>query len=124
MLCLSCGLFIMFSDNKDDSRTSLKDRYMYVSYRMVVRACMQAALLFVVPRQPLLFMAPARFNCLICTFSFCAGVPRVFDRIYASAMAKIEEKGGLAAKLFKWGYSRKSARLKRNIPADRVNLMR
>ena len=44
----------------------------------------------------------------------------MFDRIYAGAMAKIEEKGGLAAKLFKWGYSRKSARLRRNIPADRV----
>lgn len=50
-------------------------------------------------------------------------MPRVFDRIYAGAMSKIEEKGGLAAKLFKWGYSRKSARLKRNIPADRVSGM-
>lgn len=45
----------------------------------------------------------------------------MFDRIYAGAMAKIEEKGGLAARLFHWGYRRKSARLKRNIAADKVS---
>lgn len=51
-----------------------------------------------------------------------AGVPRVFDRIYAGAMTKIEEKGGIAARLFHWGYSRKSAKLKRNIRANKVRL--
>lgn len=50
----------------------------------------------------------------------CTGVPRVFDRIYAGAMTKIDEKGGLAAKLFHWGYRRKSAKLKQNIPHNKV----
>lgn len=50
----------------------------------------------------------------------CAGVPRVFDRIYTGAMAKIEEKGGLAARLFKLGYGIKAAKLRRNIRYDKV----
>jgi long-subunit acyl-CoA synthetase (AMP-forming) len=50
----------------------------------------------------------------------CAGVPRVFDRIYNGVVSKIEEKGGLAAKLFHWGYRVKSAKLKRNIRNDKV----
>ena len=49
-----------------------------------------------------------------------AGVPRVFDRIYTGAMAKIEEKGGLAARLFKLGYGIKAAKLRRNIRHDKV----
>ena len=52
----------------------------------------------------------------------CAGVPRVFDRIYTGAMAKIEEKGGLAARLFKLGYGIKAAKLRRNIRYDKVCL--
>jgi hypothetical protein len=36
-------------------------------------------------------------------------------------MTKINEKGGLAAKLFHWGYRRKSAKLKRNVPHDKVS---
>lgn len=49
-----------------------------------------------------------------------AGVPRVFDRIYNGVITKIEEKGGIAAKLFHWGYSLKSKKLKRNVRNDKV----
>ena len=44
----------------------------------------------------------------------------MFDRIYNGVVSKIEEKGGLAAKLFHWGYRVKSAKLKRNIRNDKV----
>jgi hypothetical protein len=48
-----------------------------------------------------------------------AGVPRVFDRIYAAAMGKIE-KGGLAARLFNWGYRTKAAKLAQNVQHDKA----
>ena len=35
--------------------------------------------------------------------SLSAGVPRVFDRIHNGVISKIDEKGGIAAKLFHWG---------------------
>jgi len=37
---------------------------------------------------------------------FC-GVPRVFDRIYAGVMSKVEEGSSLKRMLFHWGYRRK-----------------
>ena len=44
----------------------------------------------------------------------------MFDRIHNGVVSKIEEKGGLAAKLFHWGFRIKSAKLKRNIRNDKV----
>ena len=38
----------------------------------------------------------------------CAGVPRVFDRIYAGVLAKIKEAGGVKALLYSWGFRRKA----------------
>ena len=52
--------------------------------------------------------------------SLSAGVPRVFDRIHNGVISKIDEKGGIAAKLFHWGYKIKSKKLKRNIRCDQV----
>ena len=37
-----------------------------------------------------------------------AGVPRVFDRIYAGVLAKIKEAGGVKALLYSWGFRRKA----------------
>lgn len=51
-----------------------------------------------------------------------AGVPRVFDRIYNGVVSKIEEKGGIAAKLFHWGFKIKSNKLRRNVPCNKVLL--
>ena len=51
-----------------------------------------------------------------------AGVPRVFDRIHNGVITKLEEKGGLAAKLFHWGYSIKSKKLQKNVRQDKVRL--
>lgn len=44
----------------------------------------------------------------------------MFDRIHNGVVSKIEAKGGLAAKLFHWGYRLKRAKLKRNIRNDKV----
>ena len=52
-----------------------------------------------------------------------AGVPRVFDRIHNGVITKLEEKGGLAAKLFHWGYSIKSKKLQKNVRQDKVRFM-
>ena len=52
-----------------------------------------------------------------------AGVPRVFDRIHNGVITKLEEKGGLAAKLFHWGYSIKSKKLRKNVRQDKVRFM-
>lgn len=51
-----------------------------------------------------------------------AGVPRVFDRIYNGVVSKIDEKGGIAAKLFHWGFKIKSSKLRRNVPCNKVLL--
>ena len=47
-------------------------------------------------------------------------MPRVFDRIHNGVITKLEEKGGLAAKLFHWGYSIKAKKLRKNVRQDKV----
>jgi len=44
------------------------------------------------------------------------GVPRVFDRIYAGALAKVKAAGGLKAALFHWGFARKLWALEAGYP--------
>lgn len=51
-----------------------------------------------------------------------AGVPRVFDRIYAGVMAKLEE-SFIKKFLFNWGYSRKLHAISNGIPQDQVNAL-
>ena len=46
----------------------------------------------------------------------------MFDRIHNGVITKLEEKGGLAAKLFHWGYSIKSKKLRKNVRQDKVRL--
>ena len=48
------------------------------------------------------------------------GVPRVFDRIYSGATAKIAEAGGLKALLFHWGFRRKLWALRAGIELSRA----
>lgn len=48
------------------------------------------------------------------------GVPRVFDRVYAGATAKIKAKGGIAEFLFNWGFARKLYALRAGVPHNRA----
>ena len=48
------------------------------------------------------------------------GVPRVFDRIYSGALAKIKAAGGLKALLFHWGFARKLWALETGYPQHRA----
>ena len=48
------------------------------------------------------------------------GVPRVFDRIYSGATAKIAEAGGIKALLFHWGFRRKLWALRNGIELSRA----
>lgn len=50
-----------------------------------------------------------------------AGVPRVFDRIYAGVMAKMDE-SFLKKFLFNWGYHRKLDGINKGVPQDKVSL--
>ena len=50
---------------------------------------------------------------------FC-GVPRVFDRIYAGVMAKVDGGSGLKKALFHWGYKRKLHALDAGHPYDKA----
>ena len=79
-------------------------------------------LLIILTASPLLIRGLAVYSLLQGVGSLCAGVPRVFDRIHNGVISKIDEKGGMAAKLFHWGYRMKSKKLKRNVRCDQVLL--
>ncbi|KAK9817123.1 hypothetical protein WJX72_009841 [[Myrmecia] bisecta] len=49
------------------------------------------------------------------------GVPRVFDRIYAGVLAKINQAGGLKAKLFHYGFNRKLHFLNQGFPSNKAS---
>lgn len=48
------------------------------------------------------------------------GVPRVFERIYASVQDKLRAPGFLKKALFNWAYSSKLARLRAGVPSGKA----